>query len=614
MLDYLYDFFYFLMLLLSVLLVFTLLSYILPSLRTLLIEIKTKSVEMINRFYNYSNQNFQEKSNKLIENYRIELQGKNTDANRFNLLHGYLLKKLNNNLEKYDRDLGSSINKLSEKFQSVKKGLDEFAPGFDANFRDNIDALELSTLNDISQEKKKYGMTALIYLLIVIAIVSINTFLMNEFWYSLGAGFRNLIPLFKITYSMLFAFIFAILEFGTGVAHYKIEMDEREKDAEYPSSFNYLAKIVIYIIVLVLALVEFVAFAKISNNLKLGDQFGFISTDFMYPVFNWFLSPFGPALTLFLMILGYKLTEAFFLWRKFRIQNSFKKDIAKIRKKFHQRVDFAEKIFKSIKEFSPKTEDISSKLNSLTLSEPGTSFIQNTNQKIDNLIKKLEDLYKSHAEAVEERKEMSKYSVLKQFFLSTFLLFLWLLIVHLTAVSITNAFSNINLLINNLQFYEFLGAVSVLSLIISIFIGLAGYFIKLLVTLLKSHSDTEQNNEPILVYIYITLIIIALIGAFILVATSSAVGQNYPLISWLLTLVNFTMLYYVGINIDNYAAVSYLIFTLIILAFISGSALFASFILLLIFCLAIIIYYFFESIIKIGEAIRNVFKRKGTTN
>ena len=213
--------------------------------------------------------------------------------------------------------------KKSELIAKVNQNLENLSGG--VNPLKNLDIPELE-LDEGQVQRKKSALSSLwLFVPLLVAVVIVNTSLLNTFFDDLLAGreILNFVP-----YSLVIAAMFTFIELGAGVA---MGFQEREKEGSY-SSGNYILSIFCWFIIAGLAMVEAFLYLLVGTSETYEEysdmQDALIAGQYFEVFFagGW-LSILGPSIVLALYVFGHRVSTGLFdFWRENNFER-FKNDL-----------------------------------------------------------------------------------------------------------------------------------------------------------------------------------------------------------------------------------------------------------------------------------------------
>ena len=213
--------------------------------------------------------------------------------------------------------------KKSELIAKVNQNLENLSGG--VNPLKNLDIPELE-LDEGQVQRKKSALSSLwLFVPLLVAVVIVNTSLLNTFFDDLLAGreILNFVP-----YSLVIAAMFTFIELGAGVA---MGFQEREKEGSY-SSGNYILSIFCWFIIVGLAMVEAFLYLLVGTSETYEEysdmQDALIAGQYFEIFFagGW-LSILGPSIVLALYVFGHRVSTGLFdFWRENNFER-FKNDL-----------------------------------------------------------------------------------------------------------------------------------------------------------------------------------------------------------------------------------------------------------------------------------------------
>lgn len=240
----------------------------------------------------------------------------------------------------------------SQLVQQVNENLENLVGGVDSMKHLDIPELELDTKNVI---KKKRALSSLIlFIPLLIAVVAVNTSLLNTFFDELMGG-REIFD--YIPYSIVIALMFTFIELGTGVAT-GFQKTTKEKEGAIFSIGNYILSFFCWFIVFGLAFVEFFLYLLVgtSEELDRDEIFGML-LDGAYAdiVFKggW-LSILGLAIVFALYVFGHLVSINYYNYSEASNLESFKNDLDRLFKKYEFMRSGIDKISEKITELIKK--------------------------------------------------------------------------------------------------------------------------------------------------------------------------------------------------------------------------------------------------------------------
>lgn len=587
-----------------------LLSFLKPFLTPFYDEISEKLKTGKDYLFKKATEIYKKFTESLLGNYKRELEKQDQTLFRYLLHEKKLVARLVRVSNKYDKGIKKRLQEVENNVCTLLKKIGKINFPDSQDIEKKFDSSELEELEEQALQQRKSAIYFWIFLVIITAVISINTFLMNEFWFSLAPGFRKLIPILNITYAMLLAFIFALFEVGSGVAHYTVE--DRPEQEEKPF-YGKIRMIIVYVI-LVLAGIELVAFAKVAANLRFAEQLGLSPNNPLYNLADWFLAPFGPAITGMLFVLGYKVIESFFDWREYHQRLQPIRQLKKLRKQLNDQILRAKDVAVSFDHISQELTILNTQLSVDNGNPDGRNYGQTIKGRVDEAIEGIRVYFTQKKDQLSKDISVSDLSAINNIVVGTFFFIIWLLLLHMASVSLTRTFDSINFPLNSMVFYNLNGRVSIISFMIALFIGIAGFLIKKLITGEDYTTENEEKTRHFTQYLYVGLIVLALLSGLALIILSLYTDETSTSFSWLVSLFIVVALYLIGINLDHYLSIFSIVLRYTLIAFVAFLCFLLAIFTTLVWVILGVIYYIFDLLTKPGEAIRNAFssrKKKG---
>jgi hypothetical protein len=214
---------------------------------------------------------------------------------------------------------------------------------------DNMDIPELELKPEVALKKKKARSTLFIFIPILLAVIIVNSFLLNTFFDEFFGGGEIL----GVPYALVIAAMFSLIEVGIG---FVFGYQEREALADGVSSGGRIIHYFGWIVIFSLALIEFFLYIMLGTNMfgisqsdliemfRDGSYFGIILQG------GW-LSLFGTAIVLSLYIMGHKVSVAYYDF-------SSQSDLERFKNDLDNRSNMFEKMRDGLDQASSKVNDI----------------------------------------------------------------------------------------------------------------------------------------------------------------------------------------------------------------------------------------------------------------
>jgi len=448
----------------------------------------------------------------------------------------------------------------SESLGSLSKSVDEdFNDKFES-IEGNIDSLTLnqnqinfeSVLEKASGHQKKLG-SLIYYILLTTFMVSINVLLLGLFFNEILPGLDDAVfgrgTLRWLRYSHLVALMFGLIEVGTGVLQYNTAVESKKDPMNSELSTK---RISIWIVLTILALVEFIAFGYVSvNSIDMAQQFNITSDNAFYFFIQYFLAFFGIGVTIFEYLLGYWISKSFDDLREYNKTQKPLKDLKKTYDHFQQDLVSYDNNFSKLNKLLSNCRKYVSKISKNI--ENAISFDNNYGRG-ENLVtiqgdNSIEESIK-YTIRMPENISVTKNETYSYILVNTFFAFIWGFLFYVTTTimhSIIEAMGN-----EAFSTYK-IGGFTVYALLIAIVLSVAGYFIQ--VNLRGDTYIDEENRSKVSktskFFTYsVGIIIIVLISAFSVYGTG--VIQESNLISIAIGILTPVSLYLISFYINRY--------------------------------------------------------------
>lgn len=154
---------------------------------------------------------------------------------------------------------------------------------------------------------------ALLFFLVIVTfgLIAFNTVMVNEFLEAF-LGTRPILPypLPQVSFSLLLALFFALIEVASGVVIHAVE--EYGEERPLLDAGRYVA----YLVIAAFMITEAIAYGVLSSRLDVPSLLGVSDDSAFYPILRYFLSAIGLTVPPMLAVLGYAAWTALDEWRK----------------------------------------------------------------------------------------------------------------------------------------------------------------------------------------------------------------------------------------------------------------------------------------------------------
>lgn len=255
------------------------------------------------------------------------------------------LDNFENELERAPELAADREAKKANLVEQLNGTLNELESGSVSLREIDIPELDLDTGHALRKRAAKSAL--IVFVPLLLAVVSVNTVLLNTFFDELLDG----LEIFDIPYAIVIALMFTLIETGVGVV---FGFQERENESGEQQAGNYITFIFGWLIIIGLALVEFFLYLLVGtsmNDLDSEDVREALIDGFYLELFlagGW-LSLLGPTIVLGLYIFGHRVSTAYFDFIKESDLERFKIDL-------DERYVLFSSLRAGINEFSEKIE------------------------------------------------------------------------------------------------------------------------------------------------------------------------------------------------------------------------------------------------------------------
>lgn len=555
---------YWLVVILAIAFVSWLLSFLLPFIKTIAYHLTSKLHEKSSWAY--------QKGQAIVDSWLLPF------FDQFKILLKQRSKSLIRSWIK-EEEIRARFSRLD----STIAKLQTLSPVNPQDFDGIVNDLKAVDLSSQSRSIVKHVIQLLVFVIGLAVLISINTFLMSEFWSSLSPGLRTTIPALGITYSHVLALVFAILEILLGFLHYGVE----PRDGEDHPPFHAIAKLGIWFLLAAFALVEAAAFARISFATQLATKLGASPDNPLYGLLNYILAPFGAGITVSLFFFGYFIREAIHGWIDAR------RNLAPLRelRKRTKQIESTAKLLHPQPEHSGQSQS--------TASQSLGTKMNELLDEVSNYTKRQNDLQNRDIQFTNA--EMGAIAIR-----DLALLFIWGVLGFFSYYTALQALENLGL--GTVATGTF-PVSSVVAGIISVGTGVLGYF---LIRSVSENYGSEQivsNTLPLVNRIQVVFIILSLLSILTLVGVGLAKGLQTHWLTWLTGIIVLVLLFLLGLFLRNYLDAIFLTLRTLSTYFVSLLFLIFAFILTLFRFLVLLIYTLFSLTTIIGLAIRKYLFR-----
>ena len=261
-------------------------------------------------------------------------------------------------LNNFERDLEAAPELASDReakkaklVEQLNDTLNQLQTGSVSLREIDIPELELDTNHSLRKRAAKS--TLIIFLPLLLAVVAVNTVLLNTFFDELLDG----LEIFDIPYAIVIALMFTLIETGVGVV---FGFQEREIERGEQKAGNYVTFAFGWLIIIGLGMVEFFLYLLVGTSMSDLDaeevKDGLIDGLYLelFLAGGW-LSLLGPTIVLGLYIFGHRVSTAFFDFIKESDLERFKIDL-------DERYDLFSSLKAGINEFSDKIDQLLSRI------------------------------------------------------------------------------------------------------------------------------------------------------------------------------------------------------------------------------------------------------------
>jgi hypothetical protein len=549
------------------LLISWLLSYLLPVIKTIAQYLATKLLEKSKWAF--------EKASSFISNWSASFVDQFKDIIR---LRGRLLLRNWLKEEEIKKMMGMLDRTLTDYQQPVSLN--------PSDLKGTVNELKAINPSTKAREKSKHILRFILFLVFVLAVISINTFLMSEFWSSLAIGFSTYIPILSLTYANVLALLFAIFEVGTGIVHYHVEpKDESEDQPRFYSTI----RIIVWVGISSLALVEAAAFARMSAVLQFATKLGISPDSVLYGLFNYFLAPFGLAITLILFATGYKLMESL---EDFIDSRSSLRPLRKLNKDIRNLEQLAFKLERSNPTTEPSFKERS-------------SIIQTLRAKMDTALDSINSYTKRQIQLLETDAPINDAQVWTTVIRDAALALFWVFMGFLAYYISLRALQNLGV---ELTIGESIPIAPFIAAMIVAATGVFGFFLVRWLTERSGDDKSLHATVPKLNRALVILTIVTLAGILMVVGFGLSIGQSHW-ITWLVGLLAIMTLFALGMFLRDYLDALVLLSRLIAGALVSLLFLIIAVVLVILRVLILFLYTVYSFLISPGLAFRKHVQR-----
>ncbi len=260
------------------------------------------------------------------------------------------LDNFESQLEKAPELAADREAKKANLVEQLNNTLNELESG-SVSLRDiDIPELELNTGHALRKRAAKSSLV--IFVPLLLAVIAVNTVLLNTFFDELLDG----LEIFDIPYAIVIALMFTLIETGVGVV---FGFQEREIEKGERPAGNYITFTFGWLIIVGLALVEFFLYLLVGTQMSYDfDEVTEAIIDGLYLelfLAGGWLSLLGPTIVLGLYIFGHRVSTAYFDFIKESDFERFKVDLDKSYELFSN-------LRSGINEFSEKIEHLLSNI------------------------------------------------------------------------------------------------------------------------------------------------------------------------------------------------------------------------------------------------------------
>ena len=257
------------------------------------------------------------------------------------------LDNFESELEKAPELASDREAKKARLVEQLNETLNELETGSVSLREIDIPELDLDTGHALRKRAAKSSL--IVFVPLLLAVVAVNTVLLNTFFDELLDG----LEIFDIPYAIVIALMFTLIETGVGVV---FGFQEREIERGEQQAGNYITFAFGWLIIIGLALVEFFLYLLVGtsmNDFDAEDVSEALIDGLYLELFlagGW-LSLLGPTIVLGLYIFGHRVSTAFFDFIKESDLERFKVDL-------DERYELFSTLRAGINEFSEKIEQL----------------------------------------------------------------------------------------------------------------------------------------------------------------------------------------------------------------------------------------------------------------
>lgn len=479
---------------------------------------------------------------------------------------------------------------LRGKLRSLNKAistLETRANPAPVNLEESVSQLKAIDVPAKSRAIAKHLLRFFLYFVFVLAVVSINTFLMSEFWSSLAIGFSTYIPVLGLTYANVLALLFAVIEVALGIAHHHLE--PHDDTVEQPRFYS-TGRIFIWFAIIALALIEAAAFARMSAVLQFASKLGIPPDNALHGLFNYFLAPFGIGVTLTLFLTGYLLTETV---EALIEERTNLRPLRRLRKQ----VKHLERLARRQEQAAPVAP---------SHVEDRASIVQSLRARMEEAIQSINSYTQRQHELLNQNIDISNAQMSFYVFRDLFLACSWGIMCFLSYHIALRALNNLGL---GLIIAESIPIATFVAWMIAGAVGLFGYFLSRWITESHGAEHTPPGTFPAVNRALVILTIITLAGILIVVGVGLAIGGQAHWITWLVGLLVLMTLFVLGMFLKDYIDALVFFFRSFLAYTASLAFLLLGFVLTTLRIIIICIYAVYSLLIAPGLAVRKYILR-----
>ena len=276
--------------------------------------------------------------------------------------------------------------------QGLKQSLDGL--GTTVSAFNELEIPDLALELEHTMKKRRAFSTLFIFVPILFAVITFNTFFLNQFFYEIFED--DTVPFVGIPIAFVLAGAFTIFEVAVGVVFGFMEKQEEGKEASASKNITYIFG---WFIIFSLALVELFFYVGLAGFEEISED-GF--ADGMMEILNspdrgflyillggGYFALLGPAVVFTLYILGHEVSRALFDYSKLTDYERFKKDLDKGATTVDKMTEKADGHFKTIEDLVKKLKTENTALNNIE--NHADKALKDFSNKISSDVKLLEE-------------------------------------------------------------------------------------------------------------------------------------------------------------------------------------------------------------------------------